>query len=710
MNTQEALGIALQFHNTGKLNEASDIYKTILQSEPEHPQALHLQGVVAMQRGKLELAKSLISKAIQVKPDYAEAHNNLGSVLNARKYTREASEQYQKALKINPDFVDALQNMAVLCQTEKKFESSLDYINRILKLVPRHTQALYIKGCLLRQLGRLDASRDCLLSCLELKPDFLEAANELGLICMDNGDLVEAIDLFSNVLAVRSKFFEAQLNLGLALAKTGSAENKRKAVPIIEKAIVMNPQSESAWRKMTELCRDLGEIEKAKAFCDQGLKKIPQSKALRLDCATLCTSLDKYSEAIEHYRIVLASPSDSTGLDVGVYYNMALCSEKVGALEDARTYLNEVKAREPEHQPSKILHAVLLRRDGDLESAVATLESLDESGLSLNEKIQLQFELGKSWDKNKGAQKAFAAFTNANALLAVTGGSSDKSVALGEIHNYQSVVTKAWFESWATVDAEREGSKAPVFLVGFPRSGATMLDQILDSHDKIQVLEERPILQEIELQLSMQGKYYLEALPDITPETLENLRKFYWARVSEYVELASGKVFIDKLPLNIKRIPLIKRLFPEAKIILALRHPCDVVLSNFMQHFRLNNVMSNFPDVDETVHYYDQVMGLWLHYVDVLEPNYSAVKYEDLVEDVQTGAKSVLEFLSLEWDENMNEFYEHAKRRDVRTPSCQQVAHPIYTNSAQRWKRYEEQLAPFKAPLKKYCDAFDYEC
>jgi hypothetical protein len=187
------------------------------------------------------------------------------------------------------------------------------------------------------------------------------------------------------------------------------------------------------------------------------------------------------------------------------------------------------------------------------------------------------------------------------------------------------------------------------------------------------------------------------------------LRERYFEAVDGYFSRDPGMLLVDKFPLNIRHIPLIVRLFPSARIILAMRHPCDVVLSNFMQNYRINNAMANFFTIEDSALAYQQVMALWQKSISLLPVHYHTVKYESLVTDFNHEVGQLLEFLEVDWDDAVLAYDSHARKRGtIRTPSYQSVTEPIYQRAKYRWKRYQDQLQPVMKDLAPFIEAFGY--
>jgi hypothetical protein len=251
----------------------------------------------------------------------------------------------------------------------------------------------------------------------------------------------------------------------------------------------------------------------------------------------------------------------------------------------------------------------------------------------------------------------------------------------------------------------------PVFLVGFPRSGTTLLQQIIGTCRHLVILEEKPPVDSMIDHLNAHGFRYPEDIPGIDSSVMEDLRNAYFSKASEYVHGQHNALLVDKMPLNMVHVALIHKVFPGARIILALRHPCDVCLSCFMQNFRLNEAMIHFLDLNDTANLYSLVMELWSVYVARLPLNLHVIKYEDLVNDFDGETRRLFEFLELPWDKSVRDFASQAKSQDVTslTPSYDQVSEPIYGRSIDRWKGYVRHIEPILDIVKTHVEAFGYD-
>lgn len=202
---------------------------------------------------------------------------------------------------------------------------------------------------------------------------------------------------------------------------------------------------------------------------------------------------------------------------------------------------------------------------------------------------------------------------------------------------------------------------------------------------------------------------YPNGLASLSPQQISQFADLYYRCINKHVVLERSSRVIDKLPLNMTRAGLIYRLFPNAQIIFAVRHPCDVVLSCFMQNFGLNSAMANFLTLETTVRFYDALMRLWQRYVELFPLNVHVVRYEDVIEDIGREAARLTGFLGVEWEPGMVNFHEHARRRGwISTPSYHQVSQPVYQHAVNRWEHYRDHLRPFFDMLRPHAQRYGY--
>ena len=314
----------------------------------------------------------------------------------------------------------------------------------------------------------------------------------------------------------------------------------------------------------------------------------------------------------------------------------------------------------------------------------------------------------KNFENLNDYKQAFNIVRERNSLVANLDENKkyNKFVISNTLKNYKRFFTKSNFQTVKT-KLKYQNDKNLVFLIGFPRSGTTLLDTILRSHSKIKVLEEQPYLLELRHNFFKNKNNDLTSLLEITQNEKDEIRSNYFDKIITK-QNDKDKIIIDKLPLSIIELGFIKFIFPKSKIIFSMRHPADVVISCYFSSFKINDAMVNFLQWKDTLYFYDQVLDLFEFYDKELELNYFLIKYENIVNNFEKYIKELISYLNLEYEKNLENFYITAQKRNkISTPSYDQVIQPLYTKSIGRWKNYSKYLN-FQSELKKWIDKYNY--
>ncbi len=313
--------------------------------------------------------------------------------------------------------------------------------------------------------------------------------------------------------------------------------------------------------------------------------------------------------------------------------------------------------------------------------------------------------LGDLRDKQDRIEDAFAFYQSANDLARET-----RPTNTTTMYDATSALCR-YFEALAPRSRAAGGthrSKLPhVFLLGFLRSGTTLLEQVLASHHDVVAIEEKDTLADAVHAYMAQPKD-LERLWTAGEDTLAGSREAYWRRVRSFGVEPEGKAVIDKMPINTIKIPLIDRLFPDATILLAVRDPRDVVLSCFRRSFGFNASTYEFQTLESTARFYDAVMRLAGLYRTKLSPKLYQLRLEDLVDDFEGQMTALCDFVGLPWTETMREFADRSKSRAIPTPSATQIIRGLNSQGVGQWRRYREQMAPVLPILKPWVERFGY--
>jgi Flp pilus assembly protein TadD len=361
--------------------------------------------------------------------------------------------------------------------------------------------------------------------------------------------------------------------------------------------------------------------------------------------------------------------------------------KSIAALGDA---LGPSEKQEVDHQFAKLA----LRRN-DLASARSLLE---QSGPRHANDMAHFFELAETYDKAGEAELALQALRTAHAIqveelkIASPDHFTADAPALPAAIIPQ--VSPAAYQRWPALHAP-DARHSPVFIVGFPRSGTTLLEQMLDAHPSLQSMDENPFFNQLADKLRAHDPRILQDLGVLQQRDGDELRKLYLRMVCETIERNWDAQLVDKNPLNMLWMPMIHRLFPQAKFIFALRHPCDVILSCYMQNFRASILGAAAENIPRLAAAYVQAMERWLQDVHTFQPNVLVSRYEDLVADFPTQTQRIAAFLELKDAAPMLKFDQHARGKDyIATPSYTQVIVPVNKKGLNRWKRYRKEFEP----------------
>ena len=460
----------------------------------------------------------------------------------------------------------------------------------------------------------------------------------------------------------------------------------------------------------------VGRTREAVGVFDAALRQAPGSAMLRYSKADALESLSEIARARHEYERALAIDPAYPG----ALARLANIAAVAGDLEAARDYARRALKQNPGEVAATLALATADLEDRNFDEVRARAAPIAQSPATgpLNRSIA-QGLIGDALAGQDKPADAFAAYAASNAtrraqfqpLFEAPGVETAPARAARLAAYFRAADRDAWRADTAA-PLYKPSAKSPlrthVFLVGFPRSGTTLLEQILASHADVETMEERDVLTAGYDDFVM-AEGGLDRLAGLSGGALDPWRKAYWKFAAECGFTPQRSVFIDKMPLNTVLLPLIAKLFPQAKILFALRDPRDVVLSCFRRRFGMSAQMYEFLSLGGAARYYDAVMGLGEIYRDLLGLEMHTVKYEDIVRDFEGETARVCSFLGLDWDDGMRDFAARTRARNVNTPSAAQVARGLYTKGAGQWRAYAPQLQPVLPVLAPWCAKFGYE-
>jgi hypothetical protein len=351
------------------------------------------------------------------------------------------------------------------------------------------------------------------------------------------------------------------------------------------------------------------------------------------------------------------------------------------------------------------------RRLGEAVRARLLGEALLREAPPSEDARRLHFELGRACEDLREHERAFGHFEESNRLHARLYGHPEPSSSgiFRYVERWRECLTTRWIDGWTALDLDNS-VRDPVFLLGFPRSGTTLLHQMLASHPHLQVMEERPCMRVLERRIGGDSDRFPAALAALDSEHASALREAYWACVASHVDRRPDAVFVDKLPMHLVRAGTIHRLFPSARFVFVVRHPADVCFSAWSQVFSDGDLVRQFTELDATMELYDRSMRLWYEFRRLLPLEVHVVRYEELVRSPESPLRELCRFLGVGWSAESKNFARGPVRhRYIRTPSYAQASQPLYQRSVQRWRNYEEKMGPGLSRLDLHRRTLGYE-
>ena len=492
--------------------------------------------------------------------------------------------------------------------------------------------------------------------------------------------------------------------LGLAGLKRMHAGDNQGALPLLLRAREQTPRHVDLLNALGECFSRLDRPREAVAVFDAALKLAPDVR-LHFGRALALEDLRELDAARAGFEQVVAlNPAHAAALA-----RLAHLAVQRGDAKTARELAGRALAIDSQEATGRIALAHAALEEKDMAAAELQVSALvrDPTLGPVNRAYAMSLA-GDILDAQQRTPEAFAAYAASKAIqrdLYAPQMVGVESVARRE-QRLADYFRRAEAAPWRAVPQAAD-SRTHVFLVGFPRSGTTLLEQVLAAHPDVTAMEERTCLMDSAAEFfgSDAGLDRLAALPD---GELKSWRDAYWQRVAEAGVTPSGRVFIDKMPLNAVFLPLIVKLFPQAKILFALRDPRDVVLSCFRRRFGMNAGMYEFTAIETTAAYYGAVMRLMEIYREKLALNLLETRHENLVADFDAEARRICDFLGLEFLGEMRAFAARVRVQNIDTPSGAQVARGLSAQGLGQWRRYARELQPVLPWLAPFAARFGY--
>lgn len=681
MTQDQVLELADRHHRSGRAREAEQMCRSVLSQKPDHADALHLLGIIAGQTGRTDEAVELMRRAVGLRPDFIQAWRNLGCVLVNQGKKADAVAAYTEVIRRRPTDPAAHFALGLLLRDCGRMEEAVAAFSKATALKPDWSDAHAKLAQALRSQGKYDEAINTYGKAIALDPNSADLHNNLANVLRDKGLLDKAIEEY--VTAVRLKDNDAVtcLNLGNALKEK---DLFAAAAVAYERAVQLDPQCYEALHQMGFALASLNRFDEAITSHRRALSLMPNDP--RAHEALGATLLFKHDMAAAEasFRRSLALGSETAT----AWHGLGSALKCLGKFDEASACFRRALAINPEGA-SFFKGLVATGRQvadaGDVQRLAALLE---QPGLPAIERVWAGFSLGKLLDEADRYDEAFACYSAANLLFRETranAGEHFDAETLGQ--TVDRMIQSFGPEFFAQRRDWGDRSELPVFVVGMPRSGTTLVEQIAASHPEVFGAGELPEISRLALSLSKSGD--LATGKSWTAEAIAKASKFH----VRYLQSLGGSArrVIDKMPGNVFHLGLIATLLPSARVIFCRRDGRDNCLSCYFQQFAKNNLLYTY-DLRDCARQYLETERLTGHWLRTLPVRVLEINYEEMVADQEGQSRRLIDFLGLPWDPACLEF--HQTERQVVTASLWQVRQPIYTRSVGRWRHYERHLGP----------------
>lgn len=696
MSEDNLLNLAKMHVQSGQLEDADNALSSRIKIHPIQPEAVILLAEIKLKRGLTDEATALLEK-----------HKNLGPCAGwLREYyigerrNAEAARVIQFLPKTGS--LDDLIDQAIMHQLAGDPRSAAELCRKVLKHQPGNALAMNHLGRALFNAGAADEALPVFESAVKAAPDYHQAWHNLGHVLRAKGDAPAAAEAYAKAVALAPYYQSALLNL--ALVQMNQADN-RSAADNLRKLLQFNPKHAEALLNLG-ICHHIHrEFPEAMQAFESATALEPSNPRILRHLGNLHKEIQDSGKAIGYYRSALDLAPGDDDLWAELISTLELRSD----LEAAAQAVADGFAQVPGSANIAFESAKVQRRQGDNAGALVALEGLDPKRLHPRLLQSYHYEFATVADRLARFDDAWNAYSKGNELAgtSVRAHNTDRKALAAQIDAVQQWLSAGAPASASGADEDLGGDLC--FLVGFPRSGTTLLDVMLDGHAQVLSLEEKPTIERVAFRLDRLPGYYPFAMKTLDAASRGELRALYRQQI-DALRRPEHTLVIDKMPIRTIHAAFIHRLFPEAKFLFAERHPCDVVLSNFMQNYAINEAMIHFSRIDSAVDVYDRVMHLWQQTIKILpELPVHYVRYENLLEDTEGTLRAACEFLGLPWQSGMQEHRETlVQRGSIKTNSYHQVAQPLYQHSKYRWLNYREQLQPYMNSLQPHIERMKY--
>ncbi len=690
LSLDQALVLAEQALNANNADAADRICSEIVRVDPDCAPALHLLGVLRYNAGDLRLAIDLLQRAAGIDDGAALYHCNLCEMRRQAGDLEGALESGRRAISLAPDMAQALNNLGIVLFERGALDEAIAHYQRAVQIAPGYCEAFSNLGNALRATKAYEDALAAYERALQLQPDFVDGLNNLGTTLRDLGRWQEAEAAYGRALALSPGNPKLLSNLALALKER---EDFAGAAALLSQAVDIEPDNVQSLTYLALVRLDQKQVTIAEDLARRALSLAPDDAR-----AVNAMGLARFERQDSAAALALFQRAVALAPDLAdAHNNLGNVRKEEGRLDEARqAYERAIELDPGETAYDLNLSDAKTYAPGDSHLAVMRARMDAASGLSQTGRMRLNFALAKAYEDLGRHDEAFACLSDGSRLKRQTIG-YDEAATLGLFDRI-----RATFDARLIDRKSPVRSALPVFIVGMPRSGTTLVEQILASHPAVfgggELNDFDRLINRLPGAVGESRFRYPEDVSFLSAGDLESLGKAYVA--GQRARAGRAERATDKMPANFLFLGLIHMALPNARIIHVMRDPRDTCLSCYSKLFSMEQAFSY--DLEELGRYYRKYAELMAHWRTVLPAGVMLdIRYEDVVGDLEGSARALVAHCGLAWDSACLRFHETA--RPIRTASASQVHKPIYQSARGRWRRYERHLAPLSAALGDLC-------
>ena len=636
---------AAELMQVNQFAAAEKMLEDALQHSPDDPNLLRLLGVSLTRQNRANEAVQKLTQAVRLVPKFALAHENLADALMKQGKLDEAAESLQTAVRHNPASDAANRKLVEVLTLTGRGSEADEAFRQSLQGDPERTAIIQVME--FNRSGATAEAEKILRGILRRKPEHLDALRLMGVHCARKELYSDAEAFLRRAVDLAPDFWLAWINLGAALSEQQKFDQADAAY---NQALKLNPSSLVTLEKLGANSLFDGRHDDAIQWLNAALERDPNHFPSLLCLGHALKTIGRQEEAIGAYwRCAEAKP------DFGEAY-WSLANLKTFEFEDAQ--VSEMEQH--------------------LETVSATADGQDSE-------IAFSFALGKAFEDRQNFRKAFEYYSRGNDAKRPTL-NYDPIEFQRTNDRIIDVFTEQFFKERAGQGCQDD---SPILIVGLPRSGSTLLEQILASHSEVEGTAELHYLLRLATETGLTRSErirYPESMLDLKPYHFRDLGQEYLENTLRH--RSGARYFTDKMPNNFTGIGFLHAILPNAKVIDARRHPLDSCLGSFKQLFAKGQIFTY--DLYDLAHCYIQYIRMIDHWNEVLPGKVLTVHYEEVVSDLEGQARRIAAHCGLEWEDAMLRY--HETERAVKTASSEQVRQPIYSGSLNLWRRYEDEL------------------